>query len=147
MRTVEYYQYTLISSHVPEVINNVIKNGLLYGGIKLTYTKQKTRSIEFEIFGRVRKLPIKKFVSKEVTFLRPFKQFWNVKDNWLTPNNYGKKKSPYTNIWCELSNGNYDNIMKACTISLLVTRVLHRRTDKHLINQLTNKSIKFQNYE
>jgi hypothetical protein len=147
MRTIEYYQYTLVSSHIPEVVNNQIIKGIHYGGIKLVYTKQKIRQKEiinirnFRIF-----IPIKKFPSHEVTFLRPFKHIWNVKDNWLTPNNYGKPKSPYTNIWCELSNGNYDNIAVACTINVLVIRILHRITDKTIINHIKSLS-NFKHYE
>jgi hypothetical protein len=146
MRIIEYNQYTLISSQVPEVVNNQIRKGLHYGGIKLTYTKQKIRSLEITILGNRILLPIKKFNSKEITFLRPFKQFWNVKENKLTPNNWGKAKSPYTNIWCELSNGNYDNIVRASSISMLVLRILSRRIDKNLISCLNKLSTKFNDH-
>jgi hypothetical protein len=144
MRTIEYYQYTLISSHVPEIINSQIKNGLLYGGIKLTYTKQKIMSKEIK-FRNIRILiPIQKASSKEVTFLRPFKKLWNVKQHKLTPNHYGKRKSPYLNIWCELSNGNYEDIAKASKINTLVKHIYYSTIDRSFIEYLNNKSKSFR---
>jgi hypothetical protein len=144
MRTIEYYQYTLISSHVPEIINSQIKNGLLYGGIKLTYTKQKIMSKEIK-FRSIRILiPIQKASSKEVTFLRPFKKLWNVKKHKLTPNHYGKRKSPYLNIWCELSNGNYTNITIASKINTLVRHIIYPTVDKTFVSYLNNKSKSFR---
>lgn len=144
MKTLEYDQYTLVKAHVPEIINNQIKNGLLYGGIKLIYTKRKVIFKEIYI-GKFRILiPIKRFKSKEVTFLRPFKKFWNVKDNRLTPNKWGKKKHPLTLIWCELTNGTYSNIMIASSISQLVRRVFEVPKDKVFIKHLNNQSKRFK---
>ena len=129
---------------MPEIINNQIKNGLLYGGIKLTYTKRKIVYKEITIGGSKWLFRIKKFKSKEVTFLRPFKKFWNVKENKLTPNDWGKLKHPYTKIWCELSNGNYHNIFLASSISTLVSGIMHRTIDKELINNLNHQSKRFK---
>ena len=144
MRTLEYYQYSLKRSHVPEIMNNKIKQGLLYGGIKLIYIRRKILFKEIT-FGRIRILiPTKRYKGKEVTFLRPFKQFWNVKENWLTPNKWGKVKNPYLNIWCELSNGNYRNIMIAISLNTLVKHIYYGPKHKNITNHLNLQSKRFR---
>ena len=144
MRTVEYDVYRLKSSHIPEIINNQVKNGVSYGGIKLIYSKQKTFYKEIKIGRLWILIPIKKYPKKDITFLRPLKKFWNVKDNWLTPNNWGRRKNPYCNVWCELSNGNYINFEEAIKISVISRSILSRSIDKNLIANLNSRSKKFK---
>jgi hypothetical protein len=144
MRTIEYHEYILRSSHIPEIVNNEIKNGLSYGGLLLRYVRYKVTYKEISL-GKFRILiPIHKSDPKDITFLRPFKKFWDVKTNWLTPNNWGKRKNPYLNIWCELNRGDFSEFSTAIKLNVVVKKILSRSKDKELITYLINKQSKFK---
>ena len=104
--------YTLKSSIVPEIQNNVIRKNGQAGGIKLVY---KTKTFI------VRKCKIKHFtfyirtsinaLKKTKIYLRPSKEHWNDKRYHLSKNDWGKKNHPLTNLWLEMEF-NWNDIIK-----------------------------------
>jgi hypothetical protein len=102
-------KFVLIKKDIPIILNKKIIKGLHYGGEKLVYERTKYIYKYFYIFNIKIKYVFSKTKPEVVVFLRPFKENWDRKNDRLSPNLWGKKEHPLTNIWCMMYK-DYDNI-------------------------------------
>jgi len=98
-------KYSLIKSDIPTIINKkTIVKDVNVGGIKLSYKVSTVKALVLNIFNKQYIIPIslKPKDKTNITFLRPYKNKWDVGRNKLPRCLWGKTTDPLTNLWIEL---------------------------------------------
>jgi hypothetical protein len=145
-----YYErkvYTLIKKDLPKITGKTILVDNNKGGELLVYHTHQETFKEFRILWFKFEIIVLKTKPKEIVILRPFKKNWNVSKHKLSPNYWGKKNNPLTNLWCVMKNDFTDTIEESNEVidyidNKLLIRYLKKHTNKFTIelNQFNNNS-------
>lgn len=108
MQKQTFYRYDLIQSDIPEIADKkVIVKDAYVGGIKLRYKVSTVKALVFNLFNKQKiiqlpRLSFHKSAEEIKTFLRPYKNIWDVSRNKLPKCLWGNPKEVLTNLWIEL---------------------------------------------
>lgn len=138
-----FEEYRLKKSFIPIIKNGKIIEGDKYGGILLIYNKRLVYYKKLRILGITLQIP--KYISKKskVSFIKPFKKYWDVKQDRLSPNYWGKsiKQKPLTNIWCRLNRSDYSDFKIAISSNIVYEKKYLNHNIRKLLDQIPNKII------
>jgi len=119
-------QYNLIEAQQPEIILGCAVKDPGFGGIKLKYSVSEEYSIT-------------KSNSKEIIFLKPYKENWAKNKKACKKEEWGNTRSVFANVWMKIPkdytnfNENFPEIFHS----------FEKITDPRLIKNLNNQSNKF----
>jgi hypothetical protein len=96
----EGYEFKLIQSYAPTMDGRIVVEDSNVGGIKNTY---RISFIKYICIGKFTIIFSRKVLGVK-GFLKPYKKVWNKYTNRLKKPYWGKKNSPFTNLWIVLTS-------------------------------------------
>ena len=137
------YTFKLNKKYEPDLTQKADKDNK-YGGIRLLYTIYKIYYIT--LFGQ--EISWFKWKLGKITFLRPYKKYWDKRTYRLPYVYWGKKTHPLTRLWVVVSNTlplNANRIVPEVQLNHLNVKLFNRNfRSKDICSQLFGCKDRFQ---